>query len=92
MTDPIDIIDCATLDEFWETISPIGARFGRRHDRFIFRGQANSEWQLVPKVFRKSEIEKYKRGIMSTLSDHPGHSFSSGRFCRGLLNTAMLSD
>jgi len=75
MADPIEIVECATLDDFWEEMSPIGKRFGRQHDRFIFRGQARSEWELVPKVFRTSEINKYKRGMMSTLSDHPGQFF-----------------
>jgi hypothetical protein len=75
MADPIDIVDCATLDDFWEAMSPIGARFGRRQDRFIFRGQEKSEWQLVPKVFRASIIDTYKRGLMSTLRDHPGQFF-----------------
>ncbi|WP_316224968.1 MULTISPECIES: terminase gpA endonuclease subunit [unclassified Bradyrhizobium] len=85
MTDRIDIIDCATLDEFWETMSPIGARFGGQHDRFIFRGQAKSEWLLVPKVFRKSEIDKYKRGMMSTLGDHPGQFFFEWSLLQGFI-------
>jgi FRG domain len=85
MTDPIEIIDCATLDEFWETMSPIGTRFGGPHDRFIFRGQANSEWQLVPRVFRKPEIDKYKRGMMSTLSDHPGQFFFEWSLLHGFI-------
>lgn len=85
MTDSIDIIDCATLDEFWETMSPIGTRFGRPHDRFIFRGQANSEWHLVPRVFRKSEIDKYKRGMMSTLRDHPGQFFFEWSLLHGFV-------
>jgi hypothetical protein len=85
MADPMDIIDCATLDEFWEAMSPIGARFGRRHDRFIFRGQANSEWQLVPKVFRTSVTETYKRGMMSTLRDHPGQFFFEWSLLHGFI-------
>jgi hypothetical protein len=85
MADPIDIIDCATLDEFWEAMSPIGARFGRQHDRFIFRGQAKSNWQLVPKVFRTSVIEKYKRGMMSTPRDHPGQFFFEWSLLHGFI-------
>lgn len=85
MIGPIDSIDCATLDEFWEVMSPIGARFGRQHDRFIFRGQANSDWQLVPKVFRTSIIETYKRGMMSTLSDHPGQFFFEWSLLHGFI-------
>ena len=85
LTARIDIIDCTTLDEFWEAMSPIGARFGRQHDRFIFRGQANSEWQLVPKVFRTSVIETYKRGMMSTLRDHPGQFFFEWSLLHGFI-------
>ena len=85
MAYPIDIVDCATLDEFWEAMSPIGARFGRRRDRFIFRGQANSEWELVPKVFRTSVIETYKRGMMSALRDHPGQFFFEWSLLHGFI-------
>ena len=75
MADRIEIIDCATLDEFWEAISPIGKVFGRQNDRCIFRGQANNEWQLIPKVFRASVINMYKTGMMATFRDHPGQFF-----------------
>jgi hypothetical protein len=75
MTDPIEIVDFATLDDFWEAMSPIGARFGQRDARFIFRGQQDSKWELIPRVFRASEIAKYKRGIMSLFEDHPGQFF-----------------
>jgi FRG domain len=85
MADPIEIVDCATLDEFWEEMSPIGKRFGRRHDRFIFRGQSNSEWELVPRVFRTSVINTYKRGMMSTLSNHPGQFFFEWSLLHGFI-------
>ena len=85
MTNLINIIDCATLDEFWEAMSPIGRCFGGQHDRFIFRGQATSEWQLVPRVFRQPEIDKYKRGMMSTLSDHPGQFFFEWSLLHGFI-------
>lgn len=72
---PVEVVDCVTLDEFWRVISPIGERFGRPHASFIFRGQWDSELKLVPKVFRPEVINKYKRGMMATLSDPPGQSF-----------------
>src|SRR5450631_1099423 len=80
MTDPIEIVDFATLDDFWEAMSPIGARFGQRDARFIFRGQQDSKWELIPRVFRASEIAKYKRGIMSLFEDHPGQFFFEWSF------------
>jgi hypothetical protein len=71
----VEILDCVTLDQFWNLVSPIGELFGRPHSKFIFRGQGNSEWRLVPKIFRPDVMGKYKRGIMATLSDYPGQFF-----------------
>ncbi len=68
----VEIVDCDTLDQFWNLVSPIGEHFGRPYSKFVFRGQGNSEWELVPRVFRPDVINRYKRGMMSTLSDHPG--------------------
>jgi hypothetical protein len=70
-----ETVDCVTLDEFWNFVSPIGENFGQANSKFIFRGQGNSEWKLIPKVFRTCLIDKCKRGMMSTLSDHPGQVF-----------------
>lgn len=67
-----EIVDCSSLDEFWDALSPLGKRFGQPYDRFIFRGQSNSEWKLVPKVFREAIVKKYKRGMWAGLCDHPG--------------------
>lgn len=50
----------------------MGEHFGQRHLNFVFRGQADSEWKLVPKVFRPNILDKYKLGMSSTLRDHPG--------------------
>jgi len=68
----VEIVHCDTLDQFWNFTSPISEHFGERHRRFVFRGQRNSEWKLVPKVFRADVINKYKRGMMGALTDHPG--------------------
>jgi hypothetical protein len=68
----VEIVDCVTLDQFWNLVSPVGEHFGQPYSKFIFRGQGNSDWELIPRVFRPTVIEKYKRGMMSTLSDHPG--------------------
>lgn len=79
------VVDCSTLDEFWEAMSPIGKRFGARRDRFIFRGQSNSEWKLVPRVFRTVEINKYKLGLMAGLRDHPGQFFFEWALLHGFM-------
>ncbi len=71
----VDILDCTTLDQFWNLLSPIGELFGKPYSNFIFRGQGKDEWNLVPKIFRWEVIDKYKRGTMATLSDHPGQFF-----------------
>lgn len=68
-------INCGTLKEFWTAISPIGPGREHRGRIFIYRGQPDSTWKLVPRVFRSSEIEKYKRGMMRALHDHPGQVF-----------------
>lgn len=71
----VETIDCTTLEQFWNVVSPIGKQFGQASSNFVFRGQENSEWGLVPRVFRSDVIEKYKCGMMSTLRDNPGQFF-----------------
>lgn len=82
--DPTDLVDqgveikhCDTVDEFWTLVSPIGEffGFGQAPSEFVFRGQGNSRWKLVPKVFRANVLRKYKRGITSLHRDYPGHFF-----------------
>ncbi|EKO3892194.1 FRG domain-containing protein [Vibrio sp. A8-1] len=76
MTPIIETKNCDSLDEFWECISPIGDFFtiqGKR-SKFIYRGQSNSDWKLIPKVYRQDVIDKYKVGMWETLSDHPGQA------------------
>jgi len=68
-------IDCESLNEFWDLLSPIGKTFGSANAKFIYRGQGTSNWQLVPRVYRADVIERYKRSMMSTLRDHPGQVF-----------------
>ena len=75
MTSNIDSIYCKTLDEFWDCVSPIGEMFNAPGSSFIYRGQSNSAWELIPKVFRKEVLAKYKTGMMSLLNDHPGQFF-----------------
>jgi hypothetical protein len=75
MHECVETIDCATLNQFWNLVSPIGELFGQRHTAFVFRGQRNSEWTLVPKMFRPDIIDKYKLGMMARLTDHPGQFF-----------------
>jgi len=71
----IELIPCETLDDFWNYVSPIGAKFSTAGSSFVYRGQSDSTWELIPKVFRKEVLAKYKTGMMSTLNDHPGQFF-----------------
>ncbi|MGO9543552.1 MAG: FRG domain-containing protein [Rhodomicrobium sp.] len=71
----VESFDFETLDEFWDFISPIGATFGGPMAQFIFRGQSNSAWELVPKAFRKEVLQTYKTGMFSGVSDHPRQTF-----------------
>jgi hypothetical protein len=69
----ITTINCNELDQFWDTISPIGKRFDKAN--FIYRGQRDHKWELIPRVCRKDFLAKYKTGVASTLKDYPGQFF-----------------
>jgi len=56
---PIREIETKSLDEFWDTLSPIGS-FPERMQKPIFRGQGDSEWSLTPSVLREEVNSKYK--------------------------------
>jgi hypothetical protein len=71
----VEITHCDTVDQFWNLVSPIGEYFDPPPSEFVFRGQGNSRWKLIPKVFRADVLQKYKRGIASLHRDHPGHFF-----------------
>ena len=61
--DHIRVIDCATADEFLNRISPRGEFF---YDfgpgAFMFRGHADSRFQLVPTAFRLGTSIRTPRG------------------------------
>ena len=82
----IELIHCETLDDFCSRVSPIGELFGAVGSSFAFRGQSNSAWELVPRVFRKEVIAKYKVGMMSRLNDHPGQFFFEYVLLSGFIN------
>src|SRR5450631_3441670 len=71
----IETIDCNSLDEFWDLVSPIGRLFGRRGAEFVYRGQSDSKWELVPRVFRREELAKVKTDLMAMQKDYPGQFF-----------------
>jgi len=75
MHTPCQHIECKTLNKFWDAISPVGALFGSREKQFVFRGQRDSTWGLVPNVYRQSVIDRYKVGMFAALADHPGQVF-----------------
>lgn len=56
---PIKEIHTESLNEFWETISPIGELI-ERMQRPIFRGQGDADWSLTPSVLRADINAKYK--------------------------------
>lgn len=63
---------CDTVEDLWARLSPAGGQFDQNGCGFIFRGQRESEWLLVPKIFRSSVIDRYKRGMMKPQKDHIG--------------------
>ncbi|OZO00939.1 FRG domain-containing protein [Pseudomonas sp. IB20] len=56
---PIKEIHTESLNEFWETISPIGGII-EKMKRPIFRGQGDARWSLTPSVLREDINSKYK--------------------------------
>lgn len=75
MHPPCQAIECNSLNEFWDAISPVGDLFGDLQRRFVYRGQRDSTWGLVPNVYRQRNIDRYKVGMFSVLKDHPGQVF-----------------
>ncbi|MXR38076.1 FRG domain-containing protein [Craterilacuibacter sinensis] len=53
---PIEEIHCDSLDEFWDVLSPIGSL----SRGYIFRGQRNASWSLLPSALRKDNLERYR--------------------------------
>jgi hypothetical protein len=78
-------IECDTLDEFWDLLSPLSSIFDPSFWRFYFRGQSNSEWNLTPKAFRPNIIDQYRVGMEMLFQDHPGQTFLEW----GLLNSFL---
>jgi hypothetical protein len=60
------------VSELWNLLSPADGKFDQPGRTFIFRGQRDSNWPLIPTVYRTAVIERYKRGMMSVQKDHPG--------------------
>ncbi len=46
------IIECKNADEFWDKISPT-QELAKKSREFIYRGQGNAEWSLIPSILRK---------------------------------------
>lgn len=49
----IEYVHCSTAREFLEEVNDIHPRF--MESRWIFRGQANADWKLLPRAMRKSD-------------------------------------
>jgi hypothetical protein len=74
---PVIETRCTSVDELWQIVSPAGGRFDQ-HERgsaFIFRGQRDSRWALIPRVHRSDVLSLYKRGLMASGKDHPDQWF-----------------
>jgi FRG domain len=74
MNNMIKTVESGDLREFWDHISPVGDLFGRSQF-FVYRGQRDSTWELIPRVFRKEVIAELKN---STFPAAPkSHLFQS---------------
>ena len=54
MCQGVEMLDCATLDEFWDLVSPIGEHFREHHSKFIFRGQRDSNGSWFPRYLGRT--------------------------------------
>jgi len=90
MSNIVETIDCDTLRDFWEKISPVGNLFGGSPS-FVYRGQRLSTWELTPRVFRKEVIAETKHGLFKTaFADHPFQTFFEYALLREFLNFCDL--
>jgi hypothetical protein len=67
-----ETIHCSSVGELWDYISPQFNPFGQNKGRLLFRGQADSSWKLIPKVYRP-ELIRFRDSAIATMGDHPGH-------------------
>lgn len=52
-------LECSNAQEFWEYLSP-EKPLKKGQSKFVYRGQGNSEWALVPAILRKNFQDKIK--------------------------------
>lgn len=52
-------IHCSNTNDFWEKISPIGKYLeSSTGSNFIFRGQYDAQWEIIPNIFRSDSLSK----------------------------------
>lgn len=51
----IDVHQCAAAEDFLERLSPRGNCWGSDPTEWIYRGQADAEWKLVPSAARRPD-------------------------------------
>lgn len=75
---------CETIDEFWETIRPENP-FLNSPQGYIFRGQGNADWKLIPSVQREnSQANKLLNREAKLSIDQIGAEFELiNLFCKG---------
>lgn len=76
---------CNSVDEFLSHLSPRNPSWGNDPNSWIFRGQADANWKLIPKILRTAECGKpeweirasnvrVRRRVLDTLTPpSPGH-------------------
>jgi len=78
--------NCSSVNELFEILSPHAGRFaGASGVKFIFRGQRDSTWPLIPRAFRSDVIKRYKRGMLGVQKDHPGQWVFEYMLLRGFM-------
>lgn len=63
--------ECEKIDDFWSFLSPLKP-LKPRPSNFIFRGQRNSNWELIPSILREGPNNPAKRiwGSLGVTSDN----------------------
>lgn len=52
------VINCSTVNDFIEFVSPAHELYRGCFKKFIFRGHADASWKLLPSVFRSGSAEE----------------------------------
>jgi hypothetical protein len=68
MFNKFNLIEANTVDEFWDILSP-QKTLGDKPSQFIYRGQRDASWHLIPSILRKNSPSKIIFGQREMTAD-----------------------